>query len=208
MATFIRLRVLNPEHERWRRGIEATSLYHRLHDDLRVPFTFRVPAIEEGQEVQGEGWPAALAGFPLGQWIADARRFYVSGDMGAEHVKELEKLGMVWSHHDVAWEEGLTAARGWAAENGHLLAPLDAVFQGSAVGVWLKNARAAARRATELEQRQTEGLPVTPWAGALSAERREQVEEIAPRGAPPGRWSGRGPSTSSVSTWTKAGRCP
>ncbi|MFC8014864.1 MULTISPECIES: hypothetical protein [Streptomyces] len=36
-------------------------------------------------------------------------------------MEELEKLGMVWSHHDVAWEEGLTAARGWAKEDGHLL---------------------------------------------------------------------------------------
>ncbi|WP_436800365.1 hypothetical protein [Streptomyces cinereoruber] len=41
--------------------------------------------------------------------------------MDAERVEELEKLGMVWSHHDVAWEEGLTAARGWAKEDGHLL---------------------------------------------------------------------------------------
>ncbi|MFC7924559.1 DEAD/DEAH box helicase [Streptomyces cinereoruber] len=184
LAMFIRLRVLNPEHEHWRRGIEAASLYHRLHEDLRVPFTFRVPAREEGQEVQGEGWPAALAGFPLGQWIADARRFYARGDMDAERVEELEKLGMVWSHHDVAWEEGLTAARGWAAESGHLLAPLDAVFQGAAVGIWLKNARAAARRAAELEQRQAEGLPVESWAGALSEARREQLEEIDPSWCP------------------------
>ncbi|MFJ4343293.1 Helicase associated domain protein [Streptomyces sp. NPDC088915] len=184
LAAFIRLRVLDPEHEHWRRGIEAASLYHRLHGDLRVPFTFRVPAREEGREVQGEGWPAALAGFPLGQWIADARRFYARGDMDAERVEELEKLGMVWSHHDVAWEEGLTAARGWAAENGHLLAPLDAVYQGAAVGIWLKNARAAARRAVELEQRQAEGLPVVSWAGALSEARREQMEEIDPSWCP------------------------
>ncbi|MHC3464606.1 MULTISPECIES: helicase associated domain-containing protein [Streptomyces] len=43
---------------------------------------------------------------------------------------------MIWSHFDVAWEEGLTAARGWAEENGRLLAPLDATFQGAAVGIW------------------------------------------------------------------------
>ncbi|ROQ23127.1 helicase-like protein [Streptomyces sp. PanSC19] len=178
LAAFIRLRVLNPEHAHWRRGVEAAVLYHRLHGDLRVPFTFRVPAKEEGQQVQGEGWPAALASFPLGQWIADNRRFYARGDMAPERARELEKLGMIWSHYDVAWEEGLNAARGWAAENGHLLAPLDAVYQGAAVGIWLKNARAAARRAAELEQRQAEGLPVESWTGALSAERREQLEEI------------------------------
>ncbi|MFD3330852.1 helicase associated domain-containing protein, partial [Streptomyces sp. NPDC058701] len=40
-----------------------------------------------------------------------------------------KKLGMIWSHFNVAWEEGLAAARGWAAEHGHLLAPLDAAHQ-------------------------------------------------------------------------------
>ncbi|MGW2028144.1 helicase associated domain-containing protein [Streptomyces decoyicus] len=181
LAAFINLRVLNPEHEHWRRGVEAAVIYAREHGDLRVPFTYRVP---EGEEAEGVGWPASLANFPLGQWTADARRFYARGDMDADRVAQLEKLGMVWSHFDVAWEEGLSAARGWAAEHGHLLAPLDAAHQGYKVGIWLKNARAAARRALELEQRQAEGLPVESWAGALSEERRGQLEEIDPSWCP------------------------
>ncbi|MGW3956635.1 Helicase associated domain protein [Streptomyces sp. NPDC004752] len=175
LAAFINLRVLNPEHEHWRRGIEAAVLYAREVGDLKVPFTYRVPA---GEEAQAEGWPASLANFPLGQWIADARRFYARGDMDEDRVQQLEKLGMVWSHFDVAWEEGLAAARGWAAENGHLLAPLDATYQGARVGIWLKNARAAARKAMDIEQRRAEGLPVGSVAGALSEDRREQLEEI------------------------------
>jgi hypothetical protein len=91
---------------------------------------------------------------------------------------------MVWSHHDVAWEEGLAAARGWAEEHGHLLAPLDATYQGYKVGIWLKNQRAAARKAQEIEQRRAQGLPVPSAAGALSAERREQLEEIDPSWCP------------------------
>ncbi|WP_411153437.1 Helicase associated domain protein [Streptomyces sp. A30] len=175
LAAFINLRVLNPEHEHWRRGIEAAVLYAREVGDLKVPFTYRVPA---GEEAQAEGWPASLANFPLGQWIADARRFYARRDMDEDRVEQLEKLGMVWSHFDVAWEEGLAAARGWAAENGHLLAPLDATYQGAKVGIWLKNARAAARKAAEIEQRRAEGLSVGSVAGALSEDRREQLEEI------------------------------
>jgi superfamily II DNA or RNA helicase len=177
LAAFINLRVLNPEHEHWRRGVEAAVIYTRQHGDLRVPFTYRVPAGDEA-EAEGEGWPASLANFPLGQWTADARRFYARGSMDEDRVAQLEKLGMIWSHFDVAWEEGLAAARGWAAEHGHLLAPLDATFQGAAVGIWLKNARAAARKAAEIEQRRTKGLPVESSAGALSQERREQLEEI------------------------------
>jgi superfamily II DNA or RNA helicase len=172
LVAFINLRVLNPENAHWRRGIEAAAIYHRLHDDLRVPFTYRVP--ESGsQEAEAEGWPASLAGFPLGQWIADNRRFYARGDMDVDRIAQLEKLRMVWSHFDVAWEEA-----------GHLLAPLDATFQGYRVGIWLKNARAAARKAAEIEQRRADGLPVASSAGALSEERREQLEDIDPSWCP------------------------
>ncbi|MFF9410782.1 Helicase associated domain protein [Streptomyces anandii] len=183
LAAFINLRVLNPEHAHWRRGIEAAVLYHRHHGDLRVPFTYRVPGHGD-QAVEAEGWSAALAGFPLGQWIADARRFHARGDMDADRIAQLEKLGMVWSHYDVAWEEGLTAARGWAAENGHLAAPTDATHQGYRVGIFLKNARAAARKAVDIEQRRAEGLPVLSLAGALPEMRREQLEAIDPAWCP------------------------
>ncbi|MDG9715379.1 DEAD/DEAH box helicase [Streptomyces sp. DH24] len=181
LAAFINLRVLDPEHQHWRRGVEAAVVYTRTYGDLRVPFTYRVP---QGEEAGAEGWPAPLAGFPLGQWIADARRFHARGTLAGDRVAQLEKLGMVWSHHDVSWEEGLTAARGWAAEHGHLLAPLDATFQGHRIGIWLKNQRAAARRAREIEQRRAEGLPVGSRTGALSQERREQLEDIDPAWCP------------------------
>ncbi|WP_420706010.1 Helicase associated domain protein [Streptomyces sp. Mg1] len=115
LAAFINLRVLNPEHEHWRRGVEAAVIYAREHGDLRVPFTFRVPAAEDAEKA---GWPASLANFPLGQWTADARRFYSRGEMDADRVAQLEKLGMVWSHFDVAWAEGLSAARGWPPSTG------------------------------------------------------------------------------------------
>ncbi|MER5577071.1 DEAD/DEAH box helicase [Streptomyces massasporeus] len=183
LAAFINLRVLNPEHQHWRRGIEAATIYQRLHSNLRVPFTYRVPG-HDGHAVETEGWPASLADFPLGQWIADNRRFHARGNRDADRIAQLDKLGMVWSHFDVAWEEGLAAARGWAVENGHLLAPLDATYQGYKVGIWLKNARAAARKATKIEQRRAQGLPVGSAAGALSDERREQLEDIDPSWCP------------------------
>ncbi|MFJ5035852.1 Helicase associated domain protein [Streptomyces sp. NPDC088560] len=165
LAAFINLRVLNPEHEHWRRGAEAAVIYSRLHGDLKVPFTYRVPdpgGQEHDGKAQSEGWPASLTRFPLGQWIADARRFYTRGNTDTDRVEQLDKLGMVWSHYDVAWEEGLAAPRGWAKENGHLLAPLDATHQGYRVGIWLKNQRAAARKAAEIEQRRAQGLPAGP----------------------------------------------
>lgn len=156
LAAFIRLRVLNPEHEQWRRGVEAARTYAAVHGDVKVPFAYKVPAGDPG-------WSAGLARFPLGQWIADVRRTYRRGALGRERTAQLDGLGMVWSHFDVAFEEGLAAARAWAAEHGHLLPPVDATWRGVPVGVWVKNNRAAARR---------EG------PGALSQERREALEEI------------------------------
>ncbi|GAA0287509.1 DEAD/DEAH box helicase [Streptomyces polychromogenes] len=162
LAAFIRLRVLHPEHTRWRRGAEAARIYAATAGDLKVPFAYRVPADDEE-------WPAALAGFPLGQWIADARRTYRRGALGRERTRELDELGMVWSHFDVAFDEGLAAARAWAAEHGHLLPPVDATWHGVPVGVWMKNNRAAGRR---------EG------PGALPPERREALDEIDPAWCP------------------------
>lgn len=52
------------------------------------------------------------------------------------------------------------------------------------MGIWLKNQRAAARKAQKTEQRRAEGVPVGPAAGALSQERREQLEEIDPAWCP------------------------
>lgn len=168
LAAFIELRVLHPERTHWLRGLEAAARYARTYGDLRVPFVFRVPGADGGEPAK---WPASLAGFPLGQWIADARRRHARGTLEQERVAQLEKLGMVWSHFDVAWEEGLTAARAWAAEHGHLLAPHDAAQQGFRVGLWLKNARAAARRPASAP-------------GTLPDERREQLEEIDPAWCP------------------------
>ncbi|MGW3152138.1 helicase associated domain-containing protein [Streptomyces sp. NPDC001177] len=127
---------------------------------------------------------ASLTHYPLGQWIADARRFHARADMPTDRIEQLEQLGMVWSHSDVAWEEGLTAARGWAAAHGHLLAPTDATHHGYKVGIWLKNARAAARRAIEIEQRRAQDLPAGSAAGALAEEWREQLEDIDPSWCP------------------------
>ncbi|MFF4560061.1 Helicase associated domain protein [Streptomyces sp. NPDC001435] len=190
LAAFIELRVINPEQAHWRRGVEAAGLYARVHGDLRVPFTFRVPGSEEAA---AEGWPVSLAGFPLGQWIADARRFRTRGTLDDDRARLLEQLGMVWSHFDLAWEEGLTAARAWAAEHGHLLAPHDATHQGFRIGIWLKNQRAAARKAAEDEERPDEDATAAPAAGALSEERREQLDEIDPAWCPawPVEWQRR-----------------
>ncbi len=171
LAAFVSLRVLRPENTYWRAGIQAATAYRADQGDLRVPYGYKAPG-----------------GFPLGVWIADQRRFYNAGELDAERAGELEALGMVWSHFDVAFTEGLEAARGWAAEHGHFLPPVTATWNGYPVGVWAKNQRKAARLADEIARCREQGLPVGSSAGALSEERREALEAIDPSWCPTG-WS-------------------
>ncbi|MFP1629953.1 helicase associated domain-containing protein [Streptomyces sp. 5K101] len=96
---------------------------------------------------------------------------------------------MVWSHFDASFEEGLAAAAAWADEHEvGLAAPVDAVVGEYPVGRWLKNQRAAARRADELERCRAEGLP-EPEGGAapLTDERPQALEDIDPGWCP--TWS-------------------
>ncbi|WP_406016344.1 helicase associated domain-containing protein [Streptomyces sp. NBC_00984] len=99
-------------------------------------------------------------------------------------MEQLDGLGMVWSHQDVAFEEGLTAARAWAAVHGHLLPPATAVWDGYPVGAWAKNQRYAARAADTNARRRDAGLLVPSSAGALTEARRAALEEIDPGWCP------------------------
>ncbi|MFD3539597.1 Helicase associated domain protein [Streptomyces sp. NPDC058662] len=157
LASFVQLRVLNPERVQWRRGLQAAQRYRAEHDDLRVPYGFRTPA----------DWSPAA--FPLGVWIADCRRHYKAGALDGDRIVQLEKLGMLWSLFDARFDEGLAAAAAWAAESGvGLAAPVDVDLDGYPIGRWLKNQRAAARRTK----------------APLSPERRTALAEIDPDWCP------------------------
>ncbi|WP_331719671.1 DEAD/DEAH box helicase [Streptomyces virginiae] len=160
LASFVQLRVLNPERVQWRRGLQAAQRYRAEHDDLRVPYQFRTP----------DNW--SPAGFPFGVWIADCRRHHKAGALDGDRIVQLEKLGMLWSLFDARFDEGLAAAAAWAAESGvGLAAPVDVDLDGYPIGRWLKNQRAAARRAK----------------APLSPERHAALAEIDPDWCP--KWS-------------------
>ncbi|MEV5383050.1 helicase associated domain-containing protein [Streptomyces sp. NPDC052721] len=102
---------------------------------------------------------AADPGFPLGRWLAGQRRYYGAGTLETSRVAQLDALGMVRSQHDVAWEEGLTVARSWAAGHGHVLPPVNAVGDGCCpIGVWAKTLPLTNRFATGCQ---------TTWPGSV-----------------------------------------
>ncbi|MGY3061489.1 hypothetical protein ACVWZD_005787 [Streptomyces sp. TE3672] len=140
---------------------------------LRVPYTAVTP----------EGW-GGVGGYPLGQWIAEQRHAYTAGTLEAGRLAELEKLGMVWSEQEAAWSDGVAVAKEYAAVHGHFLPPTVAVWEGHPIGVWAKNARAAARRARENEELRAAGLPVPSAARAMAEARRDELDAIDPGWCP------------------------
>ncbi|MEU3221377.1 helicase associated domain-containing protein [Streptomyces sp. NPDC006971] len=175
LARFVRLRVIDPEKAYWRRGIEAATRWLRETGNrvLRVPYTTVTP----------DDW-AGLGGHPLGRWIAEQRRAYGAGTLDAKRVGELEKLGMVWSEQEAAWADGVAVARAYTTAHGHFLPPTNAVWDGHPIGVWAKNARAAARRARANEKLRTAGRPVASAAGAMTQARQNELDAIDPGWCP------------------------
>ncbi|MFJ2249601.1 Helicase associated domain protein [Streptomyces sp. NPDC087862] len=175
LATFVRLRVIDPEGMYWRRGIEAAARWLREtgNDRLRVPYAYETPV----------EW-AGVGGYPLGRWLATQRTAYADGSLDAERLAELEGLGMVWSERDAAWEDGLMVARLYAEAHGHFLPPATAVWGDYPIGVWAKNARAAARRARENDALRAAGRAVVSSAGAMTKARQDELDAIDPGWCP------------------------
>ncbi|MFD9487590.1 Helicase associated domain protein [Streptomyces sp. NPDC059991] len=173
LARFVSLRVLEPEKEYWLRGIEAAARWASENPGvaLKVPYDVVAP----------DHWPHA--GFPLGVWLADQRKYYNAGELSQHRIQQLDALGMVWNHQDLAFEEGLTVARAWAREHGHFLPSATAVWNGHPIGTWAKNMRTVGRQCLENFARLEDGQSV--WlAGSMTADRWKALEDIDPGWCP------------------------
>ncbi|MFI5808683.1 Helicase associated domain protein [Streptomyces sp. NPDC051561] len=176
LARFVRLRVIEPENEYWRRGIEASVQYAEEvgGEELLVPYAFVTP----------DDWMPG--NYPLGVWHADQRRYYRAGKLDPARVDELDELGMVWNPLELeeAFEGWLECARSWTAVHGHFLPPATAVWEGRQLGAWAKNMRKAAKVADTIAERREAGLSVESEAGALTETRRDALDEIDPGWCP------------------------
>ncbi|MFF7251558.1 Helicase associated domain protein [Embleya sp. NPDC008237] len=128
VADFVRLRVIDPDERDWVRGYLAARRFLWTHGHMRIPLDARDEHDHD---------------YPVGQWAAVQRREYAAGRLDAGRVRKLVMLGMVWSHPDAAFEDGLAVARRYVERVGHLAAPQNAVQDGVRIGQWLANQRRA-----------------------------------------------------------------
>ncbi|MFI1386687.1 Helicase associated domain protein [Embleya sp. NPDC020886] len=126
VADFVRLRVIDPDERDWIRGYLAARRFLRAHGHLRIPLDARDEHDHD---------------YAVGQWAAVQRREYAAGRLNKRRGRALVMLGMVWSHPDAAFDDGLAVARRYVERVGHLAAPQNAVQDGVRIGQWLANQR-------------------------------------------------------------------
>lgn len=121
--------------DEWERAIGAARTYRAKHGDLRVPARYRTPD-----------------GFPLGQWISVRR---LNRDrLSASRIRQLDDLGMVWDPFGEDWDAGLSAARRFHDEHGHLRVRASYVTEdGFKLGEWVAARRYAGNKGRLAESR-------------------------------------------------------
>ncbi|MEU2415969.1 Helicase associated domain protein [Streptomyces sp. NPDC048209] len=123
VADWVSFNVIDTERQDWARGYAALRRYTEREKDARVPYGHREGAT------------------PLGQWVAEQRRAYGTGQMSGQRAARLEKLGMVWNPADERFQENLEAAKAYYDQHWTLCAPRSAAALDKPVGQWLSNLR-------------------------------------------------------------------
>lgn len=136
-ARAVHVRLITAASSPWAEGIGRARAYHAEHGHLRM-LTRHVT--EDG--------------YRLGDWIATARTRRAAGQLPEARVAQLDALGMTWTVHGQAWEQGFAAASAYAREHGHLDVPqAHATSGGYRLGAWISNQRQIARRGTMIAAR-------------------------------------------------------
>ena len=114
----------------WNRYYNAACQYREEYGDLNVNAKY-----------------VTKDGIRLGSWICNLRSYMKSGNRSLyltdEHIRDLDKIDMIWDQPDYLWERNFAAAMKFHKENGHLDVPASCVIDGVKLGVWIRNLRYA-----------------------------------------------------------------
>ena len=109
----------------WDLMYQYAKKYYQKHKNLQVPVRYQT---EEG--------------YGLGRWLLTQRKVRAGekyGVLGADRIRKLEQIGMVWgSYRDLSWERYFAEARNYYEEHGDLNTNVNDVTEsGIRLGAWI-----------------------------------------------------------------------
>ena len=111
----------------WEHGLEEARKFREQFGNLQVPAKYKTKN-----------------DYPLGKWINNARKRRSDGKLTEERIRQLDRMGMIWSVFDAKWEQGYALAMNYAAEHGDLNVPANyTTEEGEKLGAWILNQRTA-----------------------------------------------------------------
>lgn len=131
----------------WELSYSAAADYRRKHRHLNVPADYRTSD-----------------GLRLGQWIHNQRNR--RAQLTSTQRERLDRLGMIWSPREAAWEHALAIAAAYARKTGHLHPPVSfRTHDGFPLGRWLFDKRSPNWKGDAEKRAQLDALDPT-WANA------------------------------------------
>jgi superfamily II DNA or RNA helicase len=112
----------SPPNGNIERGFELLKVFKRREGHVMVPDNW----IEDG--------------FALGVWLTNRRAFKKRGTILAEHERELERLGVVWSVNDFKWDRRVSAVRDFLKDHRLSEVVRGVHHNGVNIGSWRNNA--------------------------------------------------------------------
>ena len=109
----------------WDLMYQYAKKYYQKHKNLQVPVRYQT---EEG--------------YGLGRWLLTQRKVRAGekyGVLGADRIRKLDQIGMVWgSYRDLSWERYFAEARNYYEEHGDLNTNVNDVTEsGIRLGAWI-----------------------------------------------------------------------
>lgn len=106
-------------------GLAHAQKFYEQHKHLRVPVSY-----------------ICDDDFALGKWIRLKRRQYKAGNLSADNIQRLEKIGMLWDVFSEGWSDMYLQAKRYYEFHGDLNVPRDYVAQnGKRLDSWLGKMR-------------------------------------------------------------------
>lgn len=151
----------------------ARAIFDNLNDTLTASWDLMYEQAKKYYQEHGnlevERRYKTKDGYSLGNWIFTQRKVYKGeqyGTLGADRIKKLEAIGMIWENYkDLSWQRNYAAAKAYNEENGNLNINVNYLTkEGIKLGQWICNLRAYKK--------------IGAQTGYLTEERIEQLNAI------------------------------